>query len=151
MTVSQLQWQIRRLKQLPNDFRDTLEDGTDWDDFAELTGKRTEMETWLHGPVLFVVPLNEKEKIFFRSSRKLMSLSESYVCSEVEPAFVPSFEELLMFVLHAETAGYSFFYLPMFPYGVSKALNTMLSATGANLRIRAQLLDTRGYPLGVVH
>lgn len=137
-----LQRQIRTMKRLPKDFRDiTL--GTDWEAFASITGRRKEMDAWYHGPVLFLAPLNESEKMILGSPNELRR-AEGYG-TELAPW------NWLELVKHAERTKCSWIYLPDEESVVIDALNVLFSRFSFNIRAKGQLISEHsGKPVGVV-
>ena len=68
-----LQRQIVLMKRLPNDFRDiTL--GTEWEAFADITGRRKEMNDWWNGPIMCIGVLSKSEEMILGSPNRLIGV-----------------------------------------------------------------------------
>ncbi len=137
--------QIALMKRLPKDFRDiTL--GTDWEAFADITGRRKEMDAWYYGPVLYLAPLNESEKMILGSPNKLVPYWASGLKVELSP------ENWIGIIKHAEDIDCSWIYLPDEETLVIEAFNTLFSRFGSKLRAKGRLMSAMtGKPVGVVH
>lgn len=144
-----LKRQIATLKRLPKDFRDiTL--GTDWEAFADITGRRKEMDDWWNGPVLYLTLLNESEKAILGSPNKLVRVNDLWLGTDEETGLTP--ENWIDIIQTAEAHEYSWIYLPVEPLPVITALNVLLSRFGYNVRAKGQLIsEYSGKPVGVVH
>ena len=150
----ELRRQISLMKKLPKDFRDiTL--GTEWEAFADITGRRKEMDDWYHGPVLHLAPLNEHEKMILGSPNKLIAAKELAPIAEY---YRKDWDEKLStwnwisIIQSAEEAKCSWIYLPDEELPVITALNVLFSRFGYNIRAKGQLIsEYSGKPVGVVH
>lgn len=152
---------IATLKRLPNDFRDiTL--GTDWESFADITGRRKEMDAWSNGPIVYLAPLNKNEKMILGSPNKLLP---------IKTTSIRSFQTMTIKVVMADDAtvgalfngstwnavlswaaenAASWIYLPDEETPIVEALNTLFSRFGFNLRVKGQLMSAMtGKPVGV--
>ena len=159
----ELRRQISLMKKLPKDFRDiTL--GTEWEAFADITGRRKEMDDWDHGPILYLAPLNDHEKMILGSPNKLMAIkTETSVSGEYKSVKVlfatPStanarfdFTTWHCILSWAEKNKVSWIYLPDEELPVITALNVLFSRFGYNIRAKGQLISEHtGHPVGVVH
>lgn len=142
-----LKRQIHSLKQLQRaykSFRDMEPGGRDWNIYAEIMGpsKEKEMSTWLWGPVLIVGPLSEGEERFFDGKKV------EYIECLKETISFTQWGELFE---AAQSARCSFVYLPMFKKSIIQSINNLLSLGDSPVRVRGQLLDEKGYPLGRVY
>lgn len=158
-----LRRQIALMKRLPKDFRDiTL--GTDWEAFADITGRREEMDDWYHGPVLCLAPLNEHEKMILGSPNKLMAIrTEVSTDSDgkyIKVLFATAVSAKAVFdsntwhciLSWAEKNNCSWIYLPDEETSIIEALNRLFSRFGFNIRAKGQLMSEHsGHPVGVVH
>jgi len=137
-----LRAQVATLKRLPRDFRDLDPGGADWEAFAEATGRRGEMDKWLHGPVLTLEPLSEGERRFFADNR--VYYSREWTVFERE-----NWVDVLQ---QAESTGCSWVYLPREERNTIAALNVLLSRFEYNFRVRGQIRSAHtGHPVGVVY
>jgi len=136
----ELRRQISLMKKLPKDFRDiTL--GTEWEAFADITGRRKEMDDWDHGPVLYFGKLNKHEKMILGSPNELIQHEASKLTQE----------NFYNIILYANTFA-SWIYLPDEELPVITALNVLFSRFGYNIRAKGQLIsEYSGKPVGVVH
>lgn len=147
--------QIALLKRLPKDFRDiTL--GTDWEAFADITGRREEMDRWYHGPIMCIGKLNQSEEAILGSPNELVGLKmlEKLSPTELEIGNVTELtsENWLKVIQLAEEMGCSWIYLPNEKSTVVDAFNIMFSRFGFNIRAKGQLISEHtGKPVGVVH
>lgn len=150
-----LKRQIATLKRLPNDFRDiTL--GTDWEAFADATGRRKEMDKWWNGPVLLLAPLSKQEEMILGSPNQLWLAQEltKLTQTELEVSGVTKLtsENWIEVIQLAANRGCSWIYLPDEELPVITALNVLLSRFGYNVRVKGQLIsEYSGHPVGVVH
>jgi len=135
-----LKHQIATLKRLPKDFRDiTL--GTEWEAFADITGRRKEMEDWYHGPIVYFGELNEHEKMILGSPNKLI---------HCDCHFDDDWQHIINTVNLVDKA--SWIYLPEEEAKVISALNILFSRFGSNIRAKGQLMSEHsGHPVGVVY
>lgn len=151
-----LQWAIATMRRLPKDFRDIDPGSKDWEDFANITGRRDEMTRWSNGPVLHLAPLNSGEKMILGGPNVLRPVSELVLANQSRIQ-VGSLEELtpenwIDVIQHAEMSGCSLIYLPDETLKVIVALNMLLSRFGFNVRVRGQVMSERtGKPIGIVH
>ena len=141
-TVRSLKRQIKLLKRLPNDFRDISPGSSDWEAFAEATGRRKEMEKWAAGPVLCLKEPNAAEK---------MVLVNVNVIGDRFTNTSLAFSDWCVINIAVDN-GYSWIYLPDEEPQVIAALNVILSRFEYNCRVRGQILSERtGKPIGLVH
>lgn len=134
--------QIRLLKRLPKDFRDLDPGSPDWEAFANVTGRRKEMEAWSGGPILCLAPLNKAEALVFRGEKVIDGTTYGEVWEK----------NFFRFLGYTEALEVSWLYLPDEETPVITALNLLLSRFGAGFRVKGQLLSERtGHPIGVVH
>lgn len=145
-TTQRLKHQISRLRQLPEDFRDIAPGTKDWEDFAEITGRRKEMEAWCAGPALCLAPLSSSEERVLSSPNELREFKGP---GALECLSEENWAEVMQF---AENTMCSWIYLPNESRGFVNALNVLLSRFGYNVRAKPQLMSERtGKPLGVVY
>lgn len=158
-----LQRQIKTLKRLPEDFRDiTL--GTDWEAFAKITGRRKEMDDWDHGPIMYLAPLNDHERMIMGSPNKLMAIKTevstwSDGCSSKVMFATPTTASATFnsktwhnILSWAEKNLVSWIYLPDEETKVIEALNVLFSRLGLNVRAKGRLMsEFSGQPVGVVY
>lgn len=150
-----LKREIATLKRLPKDFRDiTL--GTDWEAFADITGRRKEMKKWWNGPILCVGKLSKSEEDILSSPNQLLGVKEltKLTQTELEVGAVLKLttENWIKVIQLAETLGCSWIYLPDEELPIVTALNVLFSRFGANIRAKGQLISEHtGKPVGVVH
>ena len=132
--------QIATLTRLPKDFRDiTL--GTDWEAFADATGRRREMDAWDHGPVIYFGELNKHEKMILGSPNKLIH----YDCHLDD-----DWQSIINQANFVEKA--SWIYLPDEELPIITALNVLFSRFSFNVRAKGRLMsEFTGKPVGVVH
>jgi len=167
VTEQQLRLKLRRqialLKKLPEDFRDiTL--GTEWEAFAEATGRQKEMNDWWNGPVLILAPLNQSEKSILGSPNKLLpiitatvrglqSVTVNVLSATVATANAQFNGSTWHCVLSwAAENNASWIYLPDEELPIITALNILFSRFGLNIRAKGQLISEHtGQPVGVVY
>ncbi len=139
LEVARIKKQIKRLKQLPKDFRDMEVMGKDWRDFAEIMGpeKKNEMLLWAKGGVLCLAPTNELERKVLRVFGEL----HEFDCLPPHPL-----ETVLM---EMKEHNLSFVYASEWPKQVITGLNWLASHYSWNYRFKGQLLGGKGYPLGI--
>ncbi len=139
LEVARIKKQIKRLKQLPKDFRDMEVMGKDWRDFAEIMGpeKKNEMLLWAKGGVLCLAPTNELE-------RKVLTVYGEL--QKFQRVGVFAFEDVLAEALELNV---SFIYASEWPKQVITGLNWLASHYSWNYRFKGQLLGGKGYPLGI--
>jgi len=136
-----LKKQIALLRRLPKDFRDMSPGSPDWEAFADITGRRKEMEAWSSGPVLYVGKLNKEEELHFRDQRKVV---------QAEAAWTPTCWTGLLEL--ADRCAFSWLYLPAEEPEFIDALNRILSRFGYSVRAMGQIMSERtNKPIGVVH
>lgn len=150
-----LKRQIVMLQRLPNDFRDiTL--GTDWEAFADITGRRKEMDDWWNGPIVYLAPLNKHEEMILGSPNRLIPISELKMVNE-STIKVGSLEKLtpenwVEVIQHTSMIGASWIYLPDEESVVVDALNVLFSRFGYNVRAKGRLMsEYSGHPVGVTY
>lgn len=136
-----LRRQIATMKRLPKDFRDiTL--GTDWEAFADVTGRRKEMDAWWNGPVVYFGELNGSERSILGSPNELIKVE---VCEAFDA------DNWIDVIRIAEEAKCSWIYLPDEESITIDALNVLFSRFGFGIRAKGQLISEHsGYPVGVV-
>lgn len=146
---STLKRQIARLHQLPDDFRDIMPGTKAWRDYGEILGykKQKEMEAWLRAPVLLASPLDKAEEKYFAGTK--LQLLPTNVLNTDHPE--ESFLGLAAVITIAEEKGCSHIYLPTFSRTDATALNRILSKCKSNVRVKSQLVDEQGNPVGVVY
>lgn len=150
-----LRRQIILLKKLPKDFRDiTL--GTDWEAFADITGRRKEMNDWWNGPILCIGILSKSEESILGSPNRLIGAKEltKLTQTELETDSVLKLtpENWIKVVQLAEEMGCSWIYLPDEELPIITALNVLFSRFGFNIRAKGQLISEHtGKPVGVVY
>lgn len=150
-----LKRQIATMKRLPKDFRDiTL--GTDWEAFADITGRRKEMDAWWNGPILLLAPISDSERMILGSPNELWLAKEltKLTQTEVEVSGVAKLtkENWIEVLQLAEDRGCSWIYLPDEELPTITALNVLFSRLGFNIRAKGQLISEHtGKPVGVVH
>lgn len=158
-----LRQQISLMKRLPDDFRD-ITDGKDWEAFANITGRRKEMEKWYHGPVLYLAPLNESERSILGNPNKLIAIKtevttwedgcSSKVLFATAATAGATFDSKTWhnILSWAEKNKVSWIYLPDEESQVITALNVLFSRFGLNVRARGRLMsEMSGKPVGVVY
>lgn len=135
--------QIALMKRLPNDFRDIDPGSTDWENFADITGRRKEMTDWSNGPVVYFGELNEGEKMLLGGPNELIRITDYNFLGASNWVAVITFTEAVKA---------SWLYLPDEEGPVVEALNVVFSRFGYNVRARGQVMSERtGYPIDVVH
>lgn len=158
-----LRRQIATLRKLPEDFRDiTL--GTEWEAFADITGRRKEMNDWWDGPIVYLTPLNKSEQDILGSPNKLLPIKTATsrvlqaVTVHVSLATTQTVSALFngstwhCILSWAAENNASWIYLPDEELPVITALNVLFSRFSMNIRAKGQLISEHtGKPVGVVH
>ena len=139
LEVARIKKQIKRLKQLPKDFRDMEVMSKDWTDFAEIMGpeKKNEMLLWAKGGVLCLAPTNELE-------RKVLT-----VYGELHEFHVGHPDDLEDALAEALELNASFIYASEWPKHVVTGMNWLASHYSWNYRFKGQLMGGKGHPLGI--
>ena len=138
-----LKRQIAILRRLPKDFRDIDVGSRDWEAFADITGRRAEMEAWSRGPVVYFGELNKHEKMILGSPNKLVAITNFNFLGSSNWVAV---------ITQAEHMKASWIYLPDEELPIITALNILFSRLGMNIRAKGQLMSEHtGRPVGVVY
>ena len=136
-----LKKQIALLRRLPKDFRDMSPGSPDWEAFADITGRRKEMEAWSSGPVLCLAEPNKEELLVLGKENVRLFVGEWN--------FTKDWYGLLQ---AAKQQNYSWLYLPEEELIVITSLNVLLSRFEYNVRARGQIMSERtNKPIGVIH
>ena len=108
-----------------------------WQTMVELIPeKKAEMMEWLHRPYWHLKPLCKKEEFVLLHTCLLANMK------------IDTFESLFKLINLAEQEK-CHLYLPELKDGLVMSLNKLLSHYNYELRIKTQLVDDKGLPLGV--
>jgi len=147
LTVEDLRAQIKLLKRTPTDFRDMEVGGANWEKFADVTGRRKEMEVWADGLVLCLKEPNLAESMVLGTKRiRTFYYHDAYSNNGWDKQ---GWQTIIATCVKQEV---SWLYLPEENPKVVVALNILLSRFGYTFRAMSILLsEHNGKPLGVVH
>lgn len=148
LSIYELKAKIRKLKALPNDFRDLAPYSKDWLAYHELVPQQREtMQLWLHGPVVvFGVEPTAMEKYILGNDREY-TVQPKYVRTEKDNCGSYGFEWLVERLRYWDSNGYCLAYMPLHPLGIVESINKLLSFFGWNIRAKALLTDDKGHRL----
>lgn len=137
-TIAALRKKIALLKRAPKDFRDMTPFSPDWRKLTKEMGSEVEAEmtTWARGGVLTLAPINGIEQEVLNN-----------VVGEHEVHDMAT----LCYLIRSVPSDVSFIYAPQFEDVTIKGLNQLCSRFKMHFRFKGQLLDGKGYPLGVVY
>ena len=127
---------------MPNSYRDLEPHSQKWEAYANVNACKTEMEAWLYGPILIFDDLRTAEAAVLRQHR---------IVKYPIPLQWDNFPLTSLWAIfdYAMTTKISYIYFNNLSATTCYILNEVCRRFNAPFRIKDELKDEQGYPLGI--